>query len=94
MVFLLLGLIVARPAVAAVPPNIVFIISDDHAWTGYGPTEDKQMGTPNLEMLAVSQRAFKPVAGNAATGADAPHSGALAQAEAREANSRSAHNQS
>ncbi|MFM9078644.1 MAG: sulfatase-like hydrolase/transferase, partial [Opitutaceae bacterium] len=36
----------------AARPNIVFIISDDHAWTDYGFMGHKQVETPNLDRLA------------------------------------------
>lgn len=34
------------------PPNIVFIISDDQAWTDYGFTGHEHVETPNLDRLA------------------------------------------
>lgn len=39
-------------SVAAETPNIVFIISDDQAWTDYGFMGHKQLQTPNLDKLA------------------------------------------
>jgi uncharacterized sulfatase len=48
---LLALLSLALPAFAG-PPNIVFIISDDHAWTDYGFMGHKQIETPNLDKLA------------------------------------------
>lgn len=36
----------------AARPNIVFIISDDHAWTDYGFMGHKQIETPHLDRLA------------------------------------------
>src|SRR5687768_7296941 len=53
-------------AEAAKPPNIVFIISDDHAWTDYGFMKHKQIETPHLDRLAglsaVFPRAYVPTA--------------------------------
>lgn len=46
------------PASAASPPNIVFIISDDHAWTDYGFMGHKQIETPNLDKLAARSALF------------------------------------
>ncbi|MBE0545950.1 MAG: sulfatase-like hydrolase/transferase [Verrucomicrobia bacterium] len=47
-------------------PNIVFIISDDHAWTDYGFMGHKQIETPNLDRLALRSalfsRAYVPTA--------------------------------
>lgn len=45
-------------AVAADKPNIVFIISDDHAWTDYGYMGHKQIETPNLDKLAARSALF------------------------------------
>jgi len=39
-------------------PNIVFLISDDHAWTDYGFMGHKQVETPNLDKLA-ARKAIK-----------------------------------
>ena len=39
-------------------PNIVFIISDDHAWTDYGFMGHKQIETPNLDKLASRSALF------------------------------------
>jgi arylsulfatase A-like enzyme len=46
------------PQVHAAPPNIVFIISDDHAWTDYGFMGHKQIETPNLDKLARQSAVF------------------------------------
>ena len=58
--FLLLGLV---PLVAAEPaaprrPNILFIVSDDQAWTDYGFTGSKVLQTPHLDRLARESVAF------------------------------------
>src|SRR5688500_350142 len=37
---------------AAQPPNIVFIISDDHRWDGLGAAGNPNVHTPNLDRLA------------------------------------------
>lgn len=39
-------------------PNIVFIISDDHAWNDYGFMGHKQIETPNLDRLAARSALF------------------------------------
>jgi N-acetylglucosamine-6-sulfatase len=39
-------------AAAAQPPNIVFIISDDHRWDGLGAAGNPNVQTPNLDRLA------------------------------------------
>ena len=39
-------------------PNIVFIISDDHAWTDYGFMGHPQVETPNLDRLAKRSALF------------------------------------
>jgi|TARA_B100000959_G_C14882691_1_gene583250 arylsulfatase A-like enzyme len=44
---------IAYKAVAAEqPPNIVFILSDDQAWTDYGFMGHKDIKTPHLNKLA------------------------------------------
>lgn len=58
MFLMLLGLLASRAAFAAAPPNIVFIISDDHAWTDYGFMGHKQIATPNLDKLAARSALF------------------------------------
>jgi arylsulfatase A-like enzyme len=45
-------------AAASAPPNIVFIISDDHAWTDYGFMGHPQIETPNLDKLAARSALF------------------------------------
>lgn len=47
------------PANAAPPPNIVLIISDDHAWTDYGFMGHPTIRTPHLDRLARQSRTFK-----------------------------------
>jgi uncharacterized sulfatase len=44
---------------AADAPNVVFIISDDHAWTDYGFMGHPQVRTPNLDKLAAQSRCFR-----------------------------------
>ncbi len=46
------------PAVSPSKPNIVFIISDDHAWTDYGFMGHPQIETPNLDKLAARSALF------------------------------------
>lgn len=57
---LALALLVPTPTFAASPPppNIVFIISDDHAWTDYGFMGHPQIETPNLDRLAARSVLF------------------------------------
>lgn len=54
LIAILLALFVPALALAAraASPNIVFIISDDHAWTDYGFMGHAQIETPNLDRLA------------------------------------------
>jgi len=40
------------------PPNILMIISDDHAWTDYGFMGSKSVSTPNIDKLAAESRVF------------------------------------
>jgi uncharacterized sulfatase len=40
------------------PPNILMIISDDHAWTDYGFMGSKLASTPNIDRLAADARTF------------------------------------
>ncbi len=47
------------PAAAAAPPNIVMIISDDHAWTDYGFMGHPLVATPHLDKLASQSLCFK-----------------------------------
>lgn len=41
------------------PPNIVMIISDDHAWTDYGFMGHPLVATPHLDRLAAQSLCFK-----------------------------------
>ena len=43
---------------AGAPPNIVYIISDDHSWTDYGFMGHPQIETPNLDKLAARSALF------------------------------------
>ena len=54
--FLLASL--SAPCLAETKPNIVYIISDDHAWTDYGFMGHKQIETPNLDKLAANSAVF------------------------------------
>ncbi len=45
-------------ASAAQPPNIVFIISDDQAWTDYGFMGHEHIETPHLDRLASQSAVF------------------------------------
>jgi len=44
---------------AAPPPNIVMIISDDHAWTDYGFMGHPHIKTPHLDKLAAQSLTFR-----------------------------------
>jgi len=56
---LCLGLVAAAFAASdSQPPNIVFVISDDHAWTDYGFMGHPHIETPNLDRLAARSAAF------------------------------------
>ena len=43
---------------ADAPPNIVYIISDDHSWTDYGFMGHPQIETPHLDKLAARSALF------------------------------------
>lgn len=55
---LILLLTLVSSLIAAAPPNIVFIISDDHAWTDYGFMGHKLIETPHLDKLAARSALF------------------------------------
>lgn len=55
---LLLASLSTSLAAAEDRPNIVFLISDDHAWTDYGFMGHKQIETPNLDRLAARSALF------------------------------------
>jgi arylsulfatase A-like enzyme len=46
------------PVLVAAPPNIVFIISDDHGWTDYGFMGHPHIQTPHLDRLATGSALF------------------------------------
>ncbi len=46
------------PAPAEKPPNFVYIISDDHAWTDYGFMGHEVIQTPHLDRLAAESLVF------------------------------------
>jgi uncharacterized sulfatase len=48
----------AEPAAPAKAPNILMIISDDHAWFDYGFMGSKAVQTPHLDRLAAEARVF------------------------------------
>jgi uncharacterized sulfatase len=56
MMLLALG---AVPSGAADAPNVVFIISDDHAWTDSGFMGHPHVRTPNLDKLAAQSQTFR-----------------------------------
>ncbi len=54
----LLCLPLATAAVGEQPPNIVFIVSDDQAWTDYGFMGHPHIETPSLDRLAKQSAVF------------------------------------
>lgn len=52
------GFLSSRADAAESPPNIVYLISDDHAWTDYGFMGHAQIETPNLDKLAARSALF------------------------------------
>ncbi len=46
-------------SVPAAPPNIVLIVSDDHAWTDYSFMRHPQLQTPHLDRLARESLVFR-----------------------------------
>lgn len=60
VIALLFALLLSAHASAsdATRPNIVFIISDDHAWTDYGFMGHPQIETPHLDRLAARSALF------------------------------------
>ncbi len=48
----------AAPAAPTKAPNILMIISDDHAWFDYGFMGSKAVSTPHLDKLAAESRVF------------------------------------
>lgn len=50
--FILSTFLGATSPVPAVPPNIVFIVGDDQAWTDYGFMGHPHLRTPHLDKLA------------------------------------------
>ena len=50
--FLVLCFIAARPLQGNAPPNVLLIVSDDHAWSDYGFMGHPVVRTPSLDRLA------------------------------------------
>lgn len=56
---LCIGSVLAAASVAgATPPNVVFIISDDHAWTDYSFMRHQHVRTPHIDRLATQGLTF------------------------------------
>jgi arylsulfatase A-like enzyme len=55
---LVLGSAIPAGAGEKARPNIILIISDDHAWTDYGFMGNKNVRTPNIDRLAAEGRTF------------------------------------
>src|SRR5262245_18127439 len=53
-----LTLFLASSVSAADPPNVVLIVSDDHAWTDYGFMGHPHVRTPNLDRFAAQSLVF------------------------------------
>src|SRR2546423_3034268 len=49
----------ASPAIAAGPPNVVLIVSDDQAWTDYSFMGHEHVRTPHLDRLAAQSLVFR-----------------------------------
>ena len=56
---LLVVIVCASARAADAPPNIVMIISDDHAWSDYGFMGHPQIKTPHLDKLASQSLTFR-----------------------------------
>ena len=50
--------LLAASACSTSPPNVVLIISDDHAWTDYGFMGHPVIETPHLDRLASESLVF------------------------------------
>ena len=50
--FLLILLSTLASAADAMRPNIVFILTDDHRWDGFGASGNREIVTPNIDALA------------------------------------------
>lgn len=59
LLFLLFALILPVRSAMSAPPNVVMIISDDHAWTDYGFMGHPQVQTPHLDRLARESLTFR-----------------------------------
>ena len=57
--FLLLLAVLPAAGAEPLPPNIVLIVSDDHAWTDYGFMGHPQVKTPHLDRLAARSLCYK-----------------------------------
>ncbi len=57
--FALLTVFLVRGSVADQPPNVVFILSDDQAWTDYGFMGHSEIQTPELDRLAERSLVFE-----------------------------------
>ncbi|MFO1021279.1 MAG: sulfatase-like hydrolase/transferase [Planctomycetales bacterium] len=57
--FLFFVLFAASPVIAASPPNVVLIISDDHAWTDYSFMGHPHIQTPHIDRLAKEGVTFR-----------------------------------
>lgn len=57
-VLALLAGLLSQVAVAADPPNVVLIISDDQAWTDFGFMGHEHIRTPHIDRLARQSRTF------------------------------------
>jgi arylsulfatase A-like enzyme len=53
-----IGAIAQRPASADSPPNVIIILSDDHAWTDYGFMGHEAIRTPHIDRLARESAVF------------------------------------
>ena len=59
ILFITANLLGGIAASEAAPPNIVFILSDDQAWTDYGFMGHEDIETPHLDRLAANSLVFE-----------------------------------
>src|SRR5689334_20550669 len=54
----IMGLLLPHVALAASPPNVAMIISDDQGWTDFGFMGHEVIKTPHLDRLAAESAVF------------------------------------
>src|SRR5690349_3406042 len=58
-ILILACLTAAAQVVAAGPPNVILIVSDDQAWTDYSFMGHEHIRTPHLDQLAAQSLVFR-----------------------------------